>query len=257
MAADPRARFIDRLRAVQLLGLSAVFAAACAAPPSPGAGRLLEYELTLAIRADGTMNVDERARVEFGAADAGAFHLPISGWHVDGLVNHRTTVDGVTPDGPPADVRAVPGGGLRWSLSADATGTREFRQTYDAAGVLALQGARGQLVWPAVPPGVPVVAARVTVTWPTGSLPAVPPAIEPGAWTAQTSGATTVFTGQEIDAEVDPWLYLDLVLDDLSALEPAWQITERRAGQLMPAFVSAGVFIVIVGVGVLLMVRVS
>ena len=48
----------------------------------------------------------------------------------------------------------------------------------------------------------------------------------------------------------------EFTIDTLKLGEPAWQYHAKRAGEFMPAFVSAGLFLLVVAAGILMMIRV-
>jgi hypothetical protein len=52
-----------------------------------------------------------------------------------------------------------------------------------------------------------------------------------------------------------PLIRVELVLDDLTVREPRWQFNQERGAELTPAFMAAGLFLVVVGAGIVWMVR--
>jgi hypothetical protein len=83
------------------------------------------------------------------------------------------------------------------------------------------------------------------------------PAVAAPGWDADVRDGAAVMTARNVARAEPPAAYVDLVLDDLSVAEPIWQVNDLRARQLMPAFVSAGLFMVVVGAGVLVMVGIQ
>jgi hypothetical protein len=62
-------------------------------------------------------------------------------------------------------------------------------------------------------------------------------------------------TGRDVGRAEPPLAYVELVLEDLTAAEPAWQANEQIGRQLTPAFLAAGLFLVVVAAGVPIMIR--
>jgi hypothetical protein len=248
----------DVMRRCGLAVLLALPAAAGCESWWTAGGDLIDYELTLTLREDGSVRVEERAEVRFAEGETRRFALRIPGDRVDGVSGLAATVDGVPVQGPGASPRAEPGGGLVWSDAGSASAVRSFTLAYEARGVLAVRGARGVFTWPAVPAGPGSVArARVRLSWPQGTVPMQGPAVGAAGWDVALEDRTAVMTAREVPRAPGHVAYVDLVLADESVAEPAWQVTDQRARELMPAFVSAGLFLVVVGGGVLVMIRIQ
>lgn len=237
--------------------LVAVAAAAGCHEPAPQGGEIVEYELHLTVESRGSVRVAERARVQFDGTSLPAFSLPIPDERIDGVTNLVAAIDGRPVGRAEGQLREQPGGGLIWAGPAKAATVHEFTLEYEALGALAVRGARGVFIWPAVPPGAGVAgAATVTLEWPARSVPMQGPAVGAEGWAVAVDGGVAMMTGRAVDRRVPPVVYVDLVLDDLTGAEPAWQVRELRARQLAPAFISAGLFFVVVAAGVLVMLRI-
>jgi hypothetical protein len=236
-----------------LLGL--LLAAGCGSRPSTG--ELRAYDLSLSLRADGSLRVEERARVTFPERTVQRFVLPVPDARVDAIDGLVVTVDGTEAGEPGVELRQEPGGGLSWTGPSGSELTHEFTLAYDAQGVMAVRGARGVFIWPGLPGGTGVVdEVSVRLEWPEGSVPMQGPAVGGDGWQVSAAGTRAVMTATRVDRASTPLVYIDLVLSDVSVREPAWQVAELQARQLAPAFVSAGVFFVVVAAGILVMVRI-
>ncbi len=223
-----------------------------------GGGEILAYELDLTLGADGSVRVEERARVVFQDSAGARFALPIPPNRIDAVDRLEASLDGRPVGEPEVGLEPEPGGGLSWSGGAGGGAVREFTLGYDAAGVMAVSGARGVFIWPAVPPGVGRVAeSTVRLTWPEGSVPMQGPAVSVDGWDVRMSGRSAVMTAREVDRAVAPLVYVDVVVADPTVGEPGWQVWEGRARSLTPAFVAAGLFMIVVAAGILLMIRVQ
>ncbi len=242
-------------RGVALLVL--VLTTGCAASQETG-GEVRAYELDLTLRADGSVRVEERARVAFAEGTARQFALVVPEERIDGVDTLVGRIDGEAAGGPGVELRSTPGGGLFWTGRASVEEMHEFALSYDARGVMAVRGARGVFVWPGVPPGSGLVEeATIRLEWPEGSVPMQGPAVGGDGWEVSMAGTSAVMTARRVDRSQIPLVYVDLVLADTSVREPTWQVTELQARQLAPAFVSAGLFFIIVAAGILVMVRIQ
>ncbi len=217
---------------------------------TPLSGRILQYELTLALSPDGSLDVVEHALVEGAAA---RLRITIAPARVDAVEDLEVTVDGQRVEhGREAD---EPGGALVVPLPAGPEAAR-VAISYRAVGAMAVRGARGVIVWPAVPGGEGMAGeVRIQLTWPDGNAPMVGPAVEAGNWDVVVSPTGARLTGRNVQRDPVPRVYVDLALADPSVAEPVWQVNELRARQLLPAFVSAGLFMAVVGAGILTMMR--
>jgi hypothetical protein len=248
------------MRLLSIAAAIALLAAASSACASRGLadGELVDYDVTLDLRADGSTHVEERAHVRFDTDGLSAFALSIPRERVDAIEGLVATVDGAPAGDSGGELRGAPGGGLRWTGASRAAEVRVFTMAYDARGALAVRGARGVFIWPAVPGGSGSIArARVRLSWPQGSVPMQGPAVAAPGWDVVVRDGAAVMTARNVARAEPPAAYVDLVLDDLSVAEPIWQVNDLRARQLMPAFVSAGLFMVVVGAGVLVMVGIQ
>jgi hypothetical protein len=248
------------MRLLSIAAAIALLAAASSACASRGLadGELVDYDVTLDLRADGSTHVEERAHVRFDTDGLSAFALSIPRERVDAIEGLVATVDGAPAGDSGGELRGAPGGGLRWTGASRAAEVRVFTMAYDARGALAVRGARGVFIWPAVPGGSGSIArARVRLSWPQGSVPMQGPAVAAPGWDVVVRDGAAVMTARNVARAEPAAAYVDLVLDDLSVAEPIWQVNDLRARQLMPAFVSAGLFMVVVGAGVLVMVGIQ
>ncbi|HSF99541.1 MAG TPA: DUF2207 domain-containing protein [Vicinamibacterales bacterium] len=243
-----------------LVGMAALVPLAVGCDGRDGiTGTLADYEVHLRLRADGSVRVEERAEVRFAEGEPQRFALEIPVTRIDDVAGDlAVSVD--ESAGEPFAVwsSATPGGGVAWTGRGTAASTRVFTLAYEARGVLAVSGARGVFIWPAVPAGPDVVErARVRLEWPEGSVPMQGPAVASDGWSASADATSVTFTAGNVPREAPPSVYVDLVLGDVTVAEPRWQADQLRARQLTPAFLAAGMFMVVVAAGILLMVRIQ
>jgi hypothetical protein len=212
--------------------------------------------MSLDLRGDGTLRVRQRAVVEFASDSPGRFALPTPDGQVDDVTDVVATMDGAAFRQGQGDGTYTWGDRIAWHFSPPGPGPHEFTLEYVAHGVMALRGARGSVVWPVAPTGgVPVELAAVRLTLPEGAVPVEPPSVTDDSWTVRQDGVVTVMEGRAAGGAELPLIRTELVLDDLTVREPRWQFNQERGAELTPAFIAAGLFLVVVGVGIVWMVR--
>jgi hypothetical protein len=124
---------------------------------------------------------------------------------------------------------------------------------------MALYGANGVLHWQVLPltPAYPVVESEISLGVPPGAVHMTPPDLEAAApWTVTREGTRLTATRSGIAPGESAAVSARLASDTLALARPAWQFSAERAAELMPAFASGGIFMVVVGIGVLWMVAV-
>jgi hypothetical protein len=229
--------------------VAAASAAACATPRS--AAVLVERQLvSLDLLVDGSVEVREELLVRFVGAPVSTFERRIPGDRLDGFIDVRGT-------GDPAIDRD---GGLRarWTFPPTADSTRTFVLEYRAVGATSLYGANALLYWPVVPlrPAYPVASSEVRLTVPRAAVFMTPPAIDAtAAWVLLPGDAAFAASRDGLPPDEHAALIARLAADTLALAKPDWQYDAELAQQLTPAFASAGIVIVVVGVGVLWMLR--
>jgi hypothetical protein len=234
-----------------------VAAAGCDRRPPAEVDRL---DVLLAVLPDGSLEAQESWVVRFGDPASSSFTrmLP-SGFH-DGIADTQALVDGQLLTDTGAQ-RAVVQEGRRprvvWHIPPITNGKRIFQLRYRAANVLALRAGRARLEWPVLGGGHgwTVREAQITLTAPPGHTPAEPPGMSEAGWTVAARPDGIRGVRADIAPSESATVVMELGRDGLTLTEPAWQFHHERAAEFAPAFASAAVFIVIVGISVLVMIR--
>jgi hypothetical protein len=217
------------------------------------------YDVRFTVLAEGSLEVLETITVHAEAADGARFSRDVAPSNVDRILDVELRVDGRSPDPSSGEARLDRTGALRatWPIAPADRSPHILTLRYRLAGALPVQGTRGILRRPVLPVNraYAVGAARVDLVVPPGSVFAAGPDLE-GArapLARRPDGAT---------AELGPMapgdravIAADIVLGSLNMAEPEWQSNAVRGQHLMPAFVSAGACLVVVGLGIVLMVR--
>jgi hypothetical protein len=247
-------------------GLIVVLAcgAGCVASPDPSDVLVESHAVALNVLRDGSVEVREVFAVRFVGAPADRFRRHVPGDRVDAFIDVRAAVDGqpVTTDPDASSRVTIDRDGVldvEWRFPPTRDETREFVVEYRAAGALAVHGASAELYWPVAPlePAYPVAGTEVVLTVPpTAAFMTLPlvGASEPWTTVAGPRGLEASRAGAPPGEPAA--VSARLATDTLALGQPNWQFDAALAAELMPAFVSAGLFMVVVGVGILWMLRV-
>lgn len=246
-------------------GLAVVVAIGCAGlspacrhqpPPSPTVNR---YDVRLALLPDGSVQVRETIGLTVGPGVT-QFVRDVAKDRVDTFFAVAAQFDGRTPPQgtEPGQVSISHAGPLhvRWRFPQGTTGAHTLTLTYRAAGVIGVQGAQGSLRWHLLPPdhAYPIGASHVELDVPPGAVITGTPGIEAYGWTMAYKNGGLVADKSAIPAGETAVIRTDLAVNSLALAEPDWQYERKRAQDLTPTFIAAGLFLPVVGVGILLMV---
>jgi predicted membrane protein DUF2207 len=242
---------------VRTLCLSTLaLAASCAESPT-GVSRIEQFDVQLALAPYGSVQVREQMVVHFDGSGATSFEHRIDTSHSDGFQEVSASIDGQEASegtGPghvsiDLDDRLV----VRWHFTPTSNASRAFELQYRATGVVEIQGMRGTFSWPALPTRrhYEIEAARLSLILPLGTRVLEAPRIEAPGWQWTTTAGVAVANRTRIAPDEPAMLTTELALDAVPMAEPRWQTRAALGRQLTPAFIAAGLFIVITGVGIL------
>jgi len=214
------------------------------------------YDVTLSVLADGSMDVSEEVRARAVAARA-RFVRRLPARQVDRILDVEASINGAPASSLGGEVRIDRRGSLEvvWLLPEQAPYTLKLHYRLD--GALAASGTRGLLYWNALPAGRPytVGASRINIDAPSGSSFTVGPWIDEGQVPVSIINTKAHV---QLTAVVPTQAVLLTGEIDFGATrmgEPDWQLNAARALLLMPAFVSAGVCLIAIAIGVVVMIR--
>jgi hypothetical protein len=223
-------------------------------------GSRLDVSLTVLV--DGSVEVEERHDIQFGATAESSFMRREPVWRHDGVFAVSAAMDGQELSIGNAVGQVSVGRGpsldVTWRFPPTANSRHVFALKYRAAGAVEVSGIRGTLDWRILSPphryGLSPVC--VSIVLPTGAVVLDNPGFEeaggnPGAprpdgsvpWCGVVSDAGTLTRNTTF------------TIDTMAVGEPTWQYYERRTEDLMPAFVSSGIFLLVIGAGIVWMVR--
>jgi hypothetical protein len=204
------------------------------------------YDVGLTLHADGSVDVHEQIQVRALAARA-AFVRDFRGQDVDRVVD--VVSDGDVEDRRQESFRVV------WPLSPSGAGALNLK--YRLAGALGARQTRGILRWAVLPTdrSYPVGASRINISSPAGSAFVVGPQIDDGGTPWVVAGTDARVELSAVAPVTPVILTAEVDFGSRPMPEPAWQTNATRAWHLMPAFVSAGLCLIGIALGILVMIR--
>jgi hypothetical protein len=219
------------------------------------------YEVVIELSTDGVLNVQETIAVPPDPATS--FRRQVAPAYFDRVSLAATTIDRL-PEGSGSDLahmKIEDGRSLdvRWLLfeAARPGVPRVYGLRYRVEGALAVEGAQRRLTWAAIPGGRPyeIAVAAVTLRMPSGIALLAPSGMAEAGWTVTISGGELLATRERLPFSEPGTIMALLSGERLPARVPAWQFNLDRTGELAPAFLAGGAFILIVAVGAVVMLR--
>ena len=232
--------------------------AACQLPPD---ATVRAIDIRVQVQPNGSVEVHEALEVERTAGLESRLVRRIGPDRIEAVQFRSAVVDGqtVSPGNDSVvdvrDRRSVLE--LTWRLPrGGAGGVHTLEWSYGADGVLAVQGARGTLRHAVLSGSRSAIgAARVQL--------AVPPAmhvfegtgIAEAGWRVSRTSDGIVADRRNLLPGESVTIVAELGIDPSRIAEPAWQRHEVWGRELVPAFISGGLFILVIGAGVLWIIR--
>jgi hypothetical protein len=147
---------------------------------------------------------------------------------------------------------------VTWTFPASfPAGRATLDWSYQATGTLAVRGARGrleQVVLPSDRMFQPAVS-RIRVVVPLGMHVFEGTGIAEAGWTVSRTADGIVAERSNAPGGEAATIVAELGVDPARLIEPTWQRYADWAADLVPAFVAGGLFILVIGAGVLWIIR--
>lgn len=234
---------------------SAIFAAALTAAAvtlsscAPSMPAVLSVEVAVHLTPDGQADVRESIAVRVDAPTT--FERVVRSTRAESLALGGAWIDGAPVPAVDGDARTA----LRvtWSLDEPGDRVRTLELRYRASGVLALHGRRGELTWSAlpVPRDYSIGAARIVLTVPAGAVRVGEWGLAEPDWTVIDLPDGIAATRTGLSPRDTATLLAEVAVDPARMVEPRWQHDAEFGRQLVPAFIAGGLFILVIGVGVI------
>jgi hypothetical protein len=217
------------------------------------------FDVDIVLESDGSASIRETVDVRNPETPIAVFERRIAAERTDGFFDISQSIDRHGAAAPPrAESVTIDSAGsalIRWRLTVGATHKLEAR--YRAAGVVETQGMRGTFSWPVLPGDrqYEIAVASVSLRLPSGTRWLQPPQFDAPGWQWTTTGEALVATKINVGRTETALLNASLALDAVPMLEPRWQTRAALGQQLVPAFIAAGLFILVTAAGILWAIR--
>lgn len=234
---------------------------------APGCGRqaaigaIDRFDVDIFLEPDGSAIIRETIGVRnSGTADA-VFERRLASRRTDGFLDVSASPDrsGGTASGGAGEVAIDSGGtpAVRWRVPQASEAIQILELRYRAAGVVEIQGMRGTFSWPVLPADRQhdIGTARVSLRLPSGTRLLQSPQFDAPGWEWTTTSDALVATKINVARTETAALTVNLALDAVPMLEPRWQTRAAFGQQLVPAFIAAGLFILVTAAGILWAIR--
>jgi hypothetical protein len=227
------------------LTAAAVTLSSCATSPPT----VLRVDVAVHLTPDGQADVYESIAVRVDAPTT--FERVVRPNRAESLAFGGAWIDGAPMTAGDGD--AGPALRVNWSLDEPGDRVRTLELRYRASGVLALHGRRGALAWSAlpVPRGYSIGAARIVLTVPAGAVRVGEWGLAEPDWTVIDLPDGIAATRTGLSPGDTATLLAEVAVDPAGMVEPRWQHDAEFGRQLIPAFIAGGLFILVIGVGVI------
>lgn len=240
-----------------------VAATACGRAPAPAVatGTIDTFDVHVAVRADGGLDVRETLRV---TPDAGAIDVrrTIASRTADAVEFGAASIDGEELT-PATTGLAVDGGGaaplvVSWRRES-VVGPSTLELTYAVASAVGVRRPRGELVWPVLDGrhGVAVGVVTIALDVPDGSPIYEGTGMAEAGWTVDIADRQVIARRHGVAAGESATLLAVFDVDRTVVRRGEWEWNLDRQEQYGLALVSGGLFILVIGVGILVLLRVQ
>ena len=243
---------LTRLIRATCVGAFLLLGACQAAPPETRA--VVAFDAELQLQPDGSVLVREQLRLPPGPQPPSLTRRLTTLRH-EGISDVSATAE---------DPQVVYNGrvestaeGTRVTWDFGPVPARRLTLTYRANDVTYVSGMRGRVSFQILPPnhGLAIEHATVTLSYPERSIVMADPWIEEAGWEVESAVPGVRARRASVPPETPLTIGGEFSIDGFNLAAPAWQYQGARAKEFMPAFVSAGLFLVVTAAGIVGMVR--
>jgi hypothetical protein len=215
------------------------------------------FSAVFRVSPDGSVLVREEMRVRVDPA-ATSFDRRVVFDRADGVMFSSASLDGrvIGRDDPSLEVRDGKALNVRWQFAAGSP-SHTLVLEYRAVNVVEIHGRRGHVRLRVLDPSrrFDVVEARLALQPPQGVQLDELSGVSEAGWTVARVDGGVAAERRGLAANETATIAGELPIDPSRMTDPTWQINEERADQFAAAFISGGLFILVVGAGILWIVR--
>ncbi|HEX5215063.1 MAG TPA: DUF2207 domain-containing protein [Vicinamibacterales bacterium] len=218
-------------------------------------------DIGLNVLADGSVEVRETIVLRATPNGGARFERVIRKRHADALFDLAATIDGrPAPEGRgPGQIRVQNGRPTRVRFEFDPTPnpTRTLTLQYRVAGVVAVSGGRGRFEWEALAPQrrFDIADTRIELALPERTVQYGPAGVAEAGWTVNETARGITSERRNLPRDEAATLVATISTTTMALAEPRWQFNEAKSEEFMPAFLSGAIFILVIGAGVIWIVR--
>jgi hypothetical protein len=217
------------------------------------------FDVTAAVASDGTATIAEQITIVAPASEPFvSFTRTVDAHRSDGITLQSAELDGATvAPGPALDVETTAARlRVRWIFGDPAVRRHTLALRYVIQHPLEIRDGHGLLAWSAIPAGHPfaITASRLTASAPDTAEVFPLAGVAEAGWTVARTPHGITATARDLAPGTPATLLLEMSVP-ATMLEPVWQRRDARNADLAPAFWSAGLITLLVGVGILWIVR--
>jgi len=211
-------------------------------------------DVAIVVQPDGRARVSERLTTQTGDGAASHFHRQVPVWRHDGVTDVVATMDGA-----PATAGPGPALDVDWAFPPAPRATHELSLTYTAVNVVGISGIRGLVSWSVLPAhrDWDASAVSIRVELPDSAILLQDPWVEESGWTVTRQAHGMTATRARVSARESATIGIEFTIDGMTASKPQWQADQEFSDEFVPAFVSAALFILVIGAGVLILLRIK
>lgn len=232
-------------------------ATGCTLTPPEVAGTVDFMDVHVTVRADGSLSVRETLRMA-PADNRVAITRVIESPYADAVSYRAASVDGQPVEGGQPSV-AIEGNDRRlvvsWRRETEATTT--FGLDYDLTSAVGVRRPRGQIELPvlAARRGFDVGSVRITLDVPEGAHVYDGTGMAEAGWVVEVASGRVTARRERVSADEAATLLAVFDVDRSRVRQGDWEWNLDRREQYRFALISAGLFIVVVGAGILAQLR--
>lgn len=234
---------------------------ACTAPPATNAS-LSSFNARVVVHPDGNLDVTETMVVEADASGGVALERVVRSPRADAVTFESFAVDGAPVTTGSAGLSVQPTGDAGIHLSwrpGTAPARATVTLTYRVDRAVAVSQPRGRLEWPLLLAGEPhdVGAAHVVLVLPDGIVTYDGTGMAESGWSVALTSNGVEARHADLPAGAAATLLAVFDVDRAQVRQGQWEWNHDRQRQFFPALVAGGLFVLVIGAGVLAQLRVQ
>lgn len=244
-----------------LLLMALLASVACGAPPI-ATGTVETLSTRIEVGTDGNLDVHDAFIIAPDDSRRIAFHRVVHSLYADRITFVGASVDD-RPIEPGADGLAVEHRAgrvnVRWQPDARLSHPVRLTLSYRVTAAVAVREPRGRIEWPVLTSdrGFAIGAANIALELPDGVRTYDGTGMAEAGWSVALTPRGVTARRETVADDESATLLAVFDVDRAFVAQPQWEWDQDRQQQFLPALVAASLFILIIGAGVLVQMRVQ